>query len=133
MKRMIPAALALAAVLALPACDGGSGTLAPFQPEINNATDNFQFQVTGLDGVTLTREYAWQNTGTRADVNQAAALTGGSATLEVLAAGNAQVYSRSLAANGTFETDPGTAGAWKIRVSLQNARGSINFRVQKHP
>jgi hypothetical protein len=120
-----------AAVLALPACE--DNTLAPFEPQISNAADNFQFQVTGLTGVTLTREYPWQNSGARADVNQATQLTGGTATLQVLDAAGTQVYSRSLTDNGTFETSAGTAGSWKVRVVLSAARGTVNFRVQKHP
>ena len=123
--------LSAVAVLALPAC--GDDPLAPFEPEVSSSADNFQFQATGLTGVTLTREYAWQNTGTKADVNQATQLTGGSATLQVLDAAGTQVYSRSLADNGTFETNAGTAGGWRVRVSLANARGTVNFRVQKHP
>lgn len=112
---------------------GGSknNALAPFQPQINNAPDNFQFQATGIQKVTTTLQYTWQNSGTSATVNQACAITAGTATLVILDASSTQVYSRDLSANGTFATTAGTAGAWTIRVILSNLSGTLNFRVQK--
>lgn len=64
---------------------------------------------------------------------RATQLTGGSAALQVLDAAGTQVYSRSLTDNGTFETNAGTAGGWRVRVALTNARGTVNFRVQMCP
>ena len=127
--------LAVAAgVLALGACgDGGGDVLGPFQPQVSTVTDNFQFQVTGLTGIDLSRNYNWVTTGTRVDVNQATQLTGGSATVTIYDAANTQVYSQSLTANGTFESNPGSAGTWRIHLDLVDARGTVNFRVQKHP
>jgi hypothetical protein len=126
--------IALAAgVLALPGCSEGGDVLAPFQPQVSAAADNFQFQVTGLTGVNLSRSYAWVTTGTRVDVNQATQLTGGTATVTIYDAANAQVYAQSLAANGTFESNAGSAGTWRIHLELASARGNVNFRVQKHP
>ena len=128
------AAVAVAGLLAMAACgDGGGDVLAPFQPQVSTATDNFQFQVTGLTGVSLSRDYTWVTTGTRVDVNQATQLTGGSATVAIFDAANTQVYSQSLAANGTFQSNVGSTGTWRIRLDLVNARGNVNFRVQKHP
>ncbi|HYD54686.1 MAG TPA: hypothetical protein VEA99_18780 [Gemmatimonadaceae bacterium] len=118
------AALALAA-----ACNDDS--LAPFEPEIGNAADNFQFQVTALDRVSATPEYEWQNTGTTANVNQSASLSAGSAVVVIRDAQGAQVYRRSLTENGTFQTQAGTAGRWRIRVELAGASGAVNFRVQR--
>ena len=72
---------------ALPGCGGSNGTpgnnaLAPqFQPQVVNNTDDFQFQATGMTGVTQTLDYAWRNTGVQANVNQSCSLTGGTATL----------------------------------------------------
>ncbi|HET7462700.1 MAG TPA: hypothetical protein VFJ82_15705 [Longimicrobium sp.] len=125
--------LALAAVVAAAACGGAGDPLGPFQPQVGNAADNFQFQVTGLTGVTLTRDYSWVTTGTRVDVNQATQLTGGTAAIEVTDAAQAVVYSKDLAANGTFQSSAGVAGTWRIRLLLNGARGTVNFRVQKHP
>jgi hypothetical protein len=41
------------------------------------------------------------------------------------------VYARNLADNGTFVTNAGQSGIWKIQVSLSGLNGTINFRVQK--
>lgn len=119
---------ACATALAMAAC---SNSLAPFEPEIANVTDSFQFQVTGTQNLTTTREYTWQNTGTTANVNQASAVTAGSATLTILDSQGAQVYSKNLADNGTFQTSTGVAGEWKIRIAFSDLHGTINFRVQK--
>jgi hypothetical protein len=122
---------ALAAGLLLLTLACGNDSLAPFEPEIANAPDSFQFQVTALRDVTTTREYVWQNAGTVANVNQATALSEGSALLVVRDAGGVEVYRRDLTANGTFQTAAGTAGQWRIRVELARASGAVNFRLQK--
>lgn len=133
MPSIIPRAVVavLAAVaLALPAC---SDPVDPLDLDVSNAVDDFQFRAASLTGATVTREYTWQNTGVRADVTQETGLTGGSATLQLFDAAGTQVYSQSLAANGTFETSAGTAGAWRVRVVLSGASGTITFRARKHP
>lgn len=109
----------------------GDNPLAPFQPEIANNPDTFQFQATGVTNLSTTVEYIWQNSGTRATINQSSAVTGGSATVMLFDPGQVQRYSSSLAANGTFQSDTATAGSWKIRVTLTNLSGTLNFRVQK--
>jgi hypothetical protein len=121
--------LAAVALVLAAACEDDS--LAPFQPEIGNATDNYQFQVTALRDVSTTVEYDWQNTGTVANVNQSTSLSAGTATLVIRDAQGAQVYRRSLVENGTFQTSAGAAGRWRIRVELAGATGAVNFRVQK--
>lgn len=121
--------LGLGALLLTLGCNDDS--LTPFQPEIGNATDSFQLQVTALRDVTTAQEYAWEHTGTVANVNQATALTGGTARVVIRDAGGAQVYARDLTANGTFQTSVGAAGRWRIRVELVDASGAVNFRVQR--
>lgn len=116
------------AVLAVLGC---SDSLAPFQPEIANVPDNFQLQATDVKSVTNTFEYAWQNSGTTANVNQATIVSAGSANLTILDGQGTQLYANDLAQNGTFQTSAGTPGAWKIRMSLTNYSGTLNFRVQK--
>jgi hypothetical protein len=128
------AALALAGALTLTGCGdgGGNNVLAPqFQPQVTNAIDDFSFQATGVDGVTQTLDYAWRNTGTQANVNQACSIVGGSATLVLRDSTGAQVYSRNLADNGTFVTLAGEPSRWSMRIVLTNVRGTLNFRVQK--
>ena len=127
--RFVRGALAGALLLMASGCD--DDPLSPFQPEIGNSQDTFQFQVTALTDVTTTVEYEWMHTGTVANVNQSTALSAGTATLTIRDATGAQVYQRSLTDNGTFQTAAGTSGRWRIRVSLQDATGAVNFRVQK--
>ncbi|MBI5836455.1 MAG: hypothetical protein HZB25_04335 [Candidatus Eisenbacteria bacterium] len=100
------------------------------QPQVHNNTDSFEYQVSNVKGYTGVLEYAWTVTGPVAVVNQATSVTGGTMTLTLLHDGR-QVYSRSLAENGTFETTADTAGTWTIRVTYQDASGTVNFRVQK--
>ncbi len=129
-------ALTLVATAALTGCGGGDSTggnvLAPqFQPEIVNSIDDFQFQTTGVTGVTQTLNYSWRNTGQQANVNQSCSLTGGTATLVLNDSTGAQVYSRSLNDNGTFQTVVGSPSAWSMQIILTNVTGTLNFRCQK--
>ncbi len=123
----------LATLLALglgAACSGN--VLGPDnQPQVSNQTDTFQWQVTAMDNISQTLTYTWQNTGTSANVNQSPNLSGGSATLTILDASDVEVYSRSLAQGGTFQTSAGATGAWTIEVRLSGAGGALNFRVEK--
>lgn len=125
--------LAAAALVLAVACDDAEDILAPYQPEIGNFQDNFQFQVTALRNVTTTVDYDWQHSGTVANVNQATQLSSGSALLVIRDAQGTEVYRRNLTDNGTFQTAAGTAGRWRIRVELSNATGAVNFRVQRRP
>lgn len=110
----------------------GGTTIARFQPEIRNLTDTFEFQVTNAQNVSQNLQYDWENTGTSADINQACILQGGSAQLMIRDAQGTVVYTRNLADNGTFLTNAGQAGTWKIQVALSGLDGTINFRAQKH-
>jgi hypothetical protein len=110
----------------------GDGPTSPgIQPEVVNQTDNFQYQVTSVRDYSATHSYAWQNTGVQATINQAATVSDGSVTLVVLDANGAQVYSRSLADNGTFTTSSGAAGEWTVRLVYSGASGTLNFRADK--
>ncbi len=126
MRKLLPlAALALA-------CGGSTSPVSPaFQPEIANATDTFQFQVTGVQNGSASLTYAWQNTGTRATVNQSASITAGAVTLTVKDAAGAVVYTGSLAQHGTFTSSAGAAGGWTLQVDFAGASGTVNFRAQK--
>ncbi len=115
-------------------CGGGGSVLNPqFQPQVNNAPDNFQFQATAVQGVTQDLSYMWQNSGTAAAVNQATTVTGGQAILTIRDANGNVVYRGDLVNNGTFTTGSGTTGTWTITLSLSNYTGTLNFRVQKTP
>jgi hypothetical protein len=73
------------------------------QPEIINQPGNFEYQVSDVQGYTGTLSYNWQNSGVQANVDQSTTVSGGSVTLRILDATGAQVYSRSLAENGSFD------------------------------
>jgi hypothetical protein len=121
--------LAAGAVL-LAAC--GDSTTAPGrEPEIINTTDNFQYQITEIQDFSGTQVFSWENTGTTATVNQSAAVSAGSATLVLRDANGVEVYSRSLADDGTFSSDAGTAGTWSVRVTYSGAEATVNFRLDK--
>lgn len=131
-KHFILGALFILALLAISGCGGSkNNSLAPFQPQINNMPDNFQLQATGVNNVTSTLNYTWQNTGTSANVNQSCVISAGSATLVILDNNGTQVYSNNLSANGTFPTSTGVTGNWTIRVTLTSNSGDLNFRAQK--
>jgi len=122
----------LAAVLAVGLGTGCGNPAGPgIQPRIVNAADTFEYQVSNVRNFSGTATFVWSNTGTAASVNQSASITGGSVRLVILDAANVQVYSRSLADNGTYPTSAGTTGSWTIRVEYSSASGTVNFRAQK--
>jgi len=129
--RMIAVLLALC----LAGCGGSSNSaLNPaFQPEVANNTDNFQFQSTGVRNVTQTLRYTWVNTGIRATIDQACAITSGTAVVNVRDSQGAMVYSAGLQNNGSFTSVAGQTGNWQIEVVLSGVSGTLNFRVQKTP
>jgi hypothetical protein len=104
--------------------------LANFQPEIVNNPDNFSFQATAVQNVTATVQYIWSNSGTQATVNHSSAVDSGTAVVQVLDANNVEVYSNALLASGTPSTSVGATGNWRIRVTLTNVYGTLNFNTQ---
>ena len=128
--RFHPAVLALSL---LAACGGGSSdaTAPQYQPQVVNLRNDFAFQVTALNDVGDDLQYTWQNDGTSASVNQSPSNLSGAVSLVILDAAGTQVYSRSLAENGTFVTSSGVTGSWKVRVHFSHASGAVNFRLQK--
>ena len=130
-RRGIPAL-----VLALGALAGCSSTnvIGPGnQPQVTNAPDDFQFQVSNLANVTQTLTYNWSNTGDSANVNQASSLTGGSATLTIRGPTGILLYQSGLQSNGTFHTLKDVTGTWQIHVVMSKTDGALNFRIQKAP
>ena len=105
--------------------------LAPFQPEITNATDSFQMQATGLTNVTYDKTYSWNNTGQQATVNHSTTIMKGSAHLTIRDAAGVVVYDKGMMPSLNEPTAMGTSGTWKIHVHLSGCSGTLNFRVQK--
>ena len=106
-------------------------TLAPFQPEVTSATDNFQLQATDVRNRSATLDYSWENTGTRAKINHSTTTASGSARLIIMEAGDGQVYEGTLVPSLADTTTIGTPGTWTIRLVLNRYSGTLNFRVQK--
>lgn len=122
---------ALVAAVMLAACGGNNATAPRYQPQVVNLPNDFAFQVTALNNVSDNLQYSWRNDGTSANVNQSPSNLTGTVSLVILDANGTQVYSRSLADNGTFATTAGTAGNWTVRVHFAQANGAVNFRLQK--
>jgi len=116
-------------ILAISQCS--DNTLAPFQPQVTSATDNFQLQATGVKNRSATLNYSWENTGTRAKINHSTTTSLGAARLIITDAGGTQVYEKILVPSLSDTTTIGTPGSWGIRLVLSNYSGTLNFRVQK--
>lgn len=133
--RIFPRALflaALSAVILVLGCSKDDTPMSPgIQPEIINNVDNFQFQVTAMSNYSGSLEYAWSNTGLMAVVDQACAVSAGTATLLLLDDSGTEVYSKDLSQGGSYTSAAGTSGAWTIKVVLSNTTGTLNFRVDK--
>ena len=128
-----PRTMALAALLALaltgPGCS--NDTLAPFEPEITSATDNFQLQATGVRNRTTSVTYDWEVTGQRAKINHSTLTTAGSAWLTIRDPTGTVVYDARLVPSLSDTTNTGTSGTWQIVLRLDSYSGSLNFRAQK--
>lgn len=121
-------------LLCLAACGGNTNSALnqQFQPQVANLPDNFQFQSTGVTGVTQNLHYAWQTSGTAASINQASTLSAGTATVTISDTNGKVVYTGNLGSNGTFTSAAGAGpGMWSIDVALNGYSGTLNFRVQK--
>lgn len=119
------------AVATLAACSGETGIGPENEPEVTNAPDSFQWQVSDLSGVTQTLSYGWSNAGTSADVDQSSSLRSGEATIEISDDRGTLVFQEDLDRTGSFTTAQGQPGEWTIRVTLRDASGTLNFRVQR--
>jgi hypothetical protein len=89
-----------------------------FLPQINNAKDDFQFQIQGLGNLSPNVRYTWKHTGNVAVVEQGCSIARGKATLVIHDGAGKEVYARDLSEQGTFYTSEGTAGKWTIQVVL---------------
>jgi hypothetical protein len=116
--------------LGMAACSDDEA-LNPNDPRVIIAVDNFRFQASNMEDTAATFNYAWDNSGTQATVNQTSTITDGTGTLTIFDADSLQVYTRSLTENGDFETGVGNPGVWQVRVSFADLTGGVSFRLQK--
>ena len=119
----------LGSVLMLSQCS--EDPLAPFEPEVTSATDNFQLQATGVTNRSATLAYSWTTTGTRAKVSHSTTTTSGTASVIIDDAEGARLYDETLVASRDDTTSVGVSGSWTIRLVLSRYSGTLNFRVQK--
>ena len=123
---------AVSAVMLVVGCGKDETPASPgIQPEIINNVDNFQFQVTAMSNYSGTLQYAWSNTGAMAVIDQACAVSAGTATLRLLDDSGAEVYSKDLSQGGSYTSVAGISGVWSIKIVLSNTTGTLNFRVDK--
>lgn len=128
MKRL---SAVMTALFFIAACSDSTAPLAPFEPEVTNAVDNFQLQATDVEGVGTTLEYLWVNTGTQASVDHSTTTLAGMASVEIRDGTGTIVYSEDLSPSLNEDTTSGTAGTWTINLVLADYSGTLNFRVQK--
>ena len=133
LRAVFASAVALLMFAVVLGCGSSTPPVAPlsaFQPEIVNNPDNFQFQATAVENVTATVQYTWSNSGAQASINHSSAVDSGTTVVQLFDANNTEVYNSALLASGTPSTTAGTAGNWRIRVTLTNVYGTLNFRAQ---
>ena len=140
MRRLLPCFAVILVVMLSVACGGdsdenpvgpggtsGSGTGT--EPQITNATDDFQYQI-NTTNFSTNGGYTWRNTGTSARVTNSSSISSGAGTLVIRVSGGRIVYSKSLTEAGTSEVGP--TGEWRIEIAPAGVTGTINLRVQKN-
>jgi hypothetical protein len=126
-------ALVTVVLLALSGCgdDNPADPLAGFEPQVNNATDSFQLQATGVTEVGTVLEYTWENTGSQASIDHSTTTSSGAAAVLIRDASGTTVYDHGLSPSLNEDSATGEAGSWTIVVTLADYSGTLNFRVQK--
>jgi hypothetical protein len=120
--------VAWAARIALAICVGGLAfhslkSINPqFLPLVNNAKDDFRFQIEGLGNLSPNVRYTWKHSGNVAVVEQGCSIARGKAKLVISDDAGKEVYSHDLGEQGTFYTNSGIAGKWTIQVLLMDGR-----------
>ena len=139
MRRLLPWFAVILVVMLSVACGGdsdnpvgpgtttGSGTGT--EPQITNATDDFQYQL-NTTNFSTNGGYPWRNTGTSARITNSSSISSGTVTLQIRDPGGRIVYLKNLTEAGT--TEVGATGEWRIDVIPVGVTGTINFRVQKN-
>jgi hypothetical protein len=129
LKQCIRTSAAALLVLLLGCSD--TPTSPGIEPEIVNAVDSFEYQVSDIQNYSGMASYTWQNTGTAANVDLSSVVTSGSGTLFLVDPQGRVLFERPLATDGSFATEAGNSGEWSIRVLFDSFSGTINFRAQK--
>ena len=119
-------------LLAIGCGSSNNNALAPqFQPEVVNTPNvAFSFQATGLTDVSDALGYTWSVSSGSIVIHPATNTTGGTLTLNIKDASGAVIYNGPVPATGDISPPNGTGGPWKIRVTLEQYSGTINFALQ---
>ena len=129
---LIKSGMALIAFTALAISCGSNDATAPeYQPQVANTPNlAFGFQATGLQNVDDVVYYTWSVASGNAVIHPATSTTGGSITLRIRDAQGTTLYNGDVPASGDITPPPGARGDWKIRLTLVNYTGTINFALQ---
>ena len=100
-------------------------------PEVVNVKDNFHLRMTDVKNHDTLMVYYWPMEGTSANIDQLASIKGGSADILVEDNSLVAVYQTDMRRNGSFTTMSGAPGFWRIKVTLTNFSGLIDFRAQR--
>jgi hypothetical protein len=120
------------ALLAMGCGSDSTNALAPqFQPEVVNTPNvAFSFQATGLTDISDALNYTWSVSSGSMVIHPATSTTGGTLTLNIKDASGVVIYDGPVPATGDISPPNGTAGSWKVRVTLAQYSGTINFALQ---
>ena len=120
------------ALLAAGCGSSNNNALAPqFQPEVVNTPNvAFSFQATGLTDVTDALNYTWSVSSGSMLIHPATTTTSGTVTLNIKDATGVLIYDGPVPATGDITPPNGAAGLWKVRVTLAQYSGTINFALQ---
>lgn len=126
-----PAHALIAVALWTMAC-GGDNALAPaYEPQVVNTPNvAFSFQATGLQDVDDVVAYTWNASSGSVVIHPATATTSGTITLRITDAAGTVIYNGSMPPSGDITPPVGVGGPWRIKVTLVNYTGTINFAVQ---
>jgi hypothetical protein len=126
----LPVVVLLFGLTWMMACDDEENPVAPFQPEIVNDTNSFEYQATGATDVNGSHDYVWVNTSTKATINHSTSTIAGVASIAIFDADSTEVYRSVLKPSALEETSAGTTGNWYIHVEYTDWDGAVNFRVE---
>ncbi|MEW5794737.1 MAG: hypothetical protein AB1772_00115 [Candidatus Zixiibacteriota bacterium] len=130
MTRTITLTMSLAsAALFLGACH--KDPTSSYIPNVVNLRDNFHFRMSDVRNHDTVMVYYWQMEGTSANIDQSASIQAGYVSITVEDDSRVQVYQTDMRQSGGFSTASGSPGMWRIRISLTDFSGLLDFRAQR--
>jgi hypothetical protein len=109
----------------------GNDPVGPFQ-DLTNETDDFRIAAAGLTNLTLSAAYEWRNTGQWAVLTHSTVTGSGTAVVTLRDAFGTEVLHELLAPGVTAASRPGSAGRWRITVTLTDFSGTLSLRITSH-